>query len=215
MAPIPTDPLDSELHDTELTDLFDADIDLVPGNPPVPITVWRTPAADATGTMSPRLAARLLAAYTHRGDPVHDATADTVFAQAIGVSHRHPAAAHRDEPPEPATLVLTTWPPADGPIDPVILLGALRRRLAPAGVIVALVLHPSGASRPIDAGPLVRAARQARLAYLQHIVAVHTPTTGDQIEPGPAERMPRPDGWRHLRVHTDLLVFTPAGGRRG
>jgi hypothetical protein len=40
-----------------------ADVDVVAGDPPVPITVWRTPAADA-GVMSTRLVARLLAAYT-------------------------------------------------------------------------------------------------------------------------------------------------------
>ena len=207
MPPIPTHPFDHEPD----PDFLDPDIDLVPGDPPVPITVWRTPAADPTGGMSPRLAARLLSAYSLRGDAVHDATADPVFAQAISVAGRHLAAAHRGEP---AALVLTGWPPVDGGVDPVIILGALRRRLDSGGVVVALVTHPAGAAQPIEAGPLVRAAGQARLSYLQHIVAVHAPTAGERIEPGPSDLAAAAAGFRHLRVHADLLVFT-AGGRRG
>jgi hypothetical protein len=207
MPPIPTHPSD---HDPG-PDFLDPDIDLVPGDPPVPITVWRTPAADPAGGMSPRLAARLLAAYSRRGDAVHDATADPVLAQAISVAGRHRAAAHRGEP---AALVLTGWPPADGGVDPVIVLGALRRRLASGGVVVALVTHPAGAAQPVEAGPLVRAAGQARLAYLQHIGAVHAPTVGERSEPGPSVLAAAAVGFRHPRVHTDLRVVTPAG-RRG
>jgi hypothetical protein len=213
MAPNPNDPFDLEPGPD--FDSHNPDIDLVPGDPPVPITVWRTPAADPSGGMSARLAIRLLSAYSRHGDAVHDATADPVFAQVITVTGRHPAAAHRGEPTEPATLVLTTWPPANDTVDPVIVLGALGRRLVPAGVVVAVVTHPAGAPQPIEAGPLVRAAGQARLAYLQHIVAVHAPMAGDRIEPGPADHADAAAGFRHLRVHTDLLVFTPTGGRRG
>jgi hypothetical protein len=208
MPPIPTDPFDRAPH----PDVLDPDIDLVPGDPPVPITVWRTPAADPTGGMSPRLAARLLSAYSRRGDAVHDATADPVFAQAINAAGRHRAFAHRGEP---AALVLTGWPPADTRVDPVIMLGALRRRLDDGGVVVALITHSGGAAQPIEAGPLVRAAGQARLSYLRHIVAVHAPTAGERIEPGPSDLAAAPVAFRHPRVHTDLLVFTTVGGRRG
>ena len=142
-------------------------------------------------------------------------TADPVFAQAISVTGRHRAAAHRGKPAEPAALVLTAWPPMGAAVDPVIVLGALRRRLAPGGVVVAVVTHPAGATQPIEAGPLVRAAGQARLSYLQHIVAVHAPTAGERIEPGPSDLAAAGSGFRHLRVHTDLLVFTAAGGHRG
>jgi hypothetical protein len=111
------------------------DVDLVPGDPPVPITVWRTPAGDGT-TLSPRLAARLLAAYTRAGDVVFDATTDPVLAQAADTAARRytshatrPAAAA--DPDALAALVLAGWP-LPGAIDPVIVLGGLGRRCAAA-----------------------------------------------------------------------------------
>jgi hypothetical protein len=203
---LPNDPFD-----------LDPDVDVVPGDPPVPITVWRTPSADPAGGMSPRLAARVLAAYSRRGDTVYDATADPTFAHAVVAAGRRPAVVgHRDAAAEPAALVVTGWPPAGGRIDPVIVLGALRRLLARAGVLVVLLTDPGNAAGQVDAGPLVRAAGQARLAYLQHIVAVHAPVSGDHVHTTGSEEPATPQGQRHPRVHTDLLVFTAAGlGRRG
>jgi len=205
-----SDPLDPDL---------DRDVDLVPGDPPVPITVWRTPAA-TPGGMSERLAARLLAAYSRRGDAVHDATGDAGFARAVTAGGRRPlaGAGRGGDPAGLAALVLTGWPLPDRGIDPVITLGALRRRLRPGGVLVAVVANPTPGAGPVEAGPLVHAAAHARLSYLQHIVAVTAATDGDQITPTTAgdvgSRQPRRDGGRHLRVHTDLLVFTPRAGDR-
>jgi hypothetical protein len=190
------------------------DVDVVPGDPPVPITVWRTPAAD-TGVMSPRLAARLLAAYTRRGDAVHDATFDPEFARAVAAADRRGSAwtGRRGDPADPCALILTGWPmPTE--VDPVIILGALRRRLAPAGVLVAVVANLAPGGGPVEAGPLVYAARQTRLSYLQHIVAVTAAADGDHLTPTPGDG-PAPAGGAHLRVHTDLLVFTPAGSPMG
>jgi hypothetical protein len=48
------------------------EIDVVPGTPLVPITVWRTPSDEPGPHLGPRLAARLLAAYTHTGDTIYD-----------------------------------------------------------------------------------------------------------------------------------------------
>jgi hypothetical protein len=56
----------------------------VPGDPPVPITVWRTPASDDGGLLGHPLAARLVAAYTRRGDTVLDATTPAGSTQASG-----------------------------------------------------------------------------------------------------------------------------------
>jgi len=190
----------------------DLDLDLVPGDPPVPITVWRTPAASPTG-MSDRLAARLLAAYSRRGDAVHDATADPEFARAMTAADRRrlPRAPRDGEPADLAALVLTGWPLPDRGIDPVIVLGALRRRLRPGGVLVAVVANPASGGPPVEAGPLVHAAHAARLSYLQHIVAVTAATDGDQLAPT-RDPVRWRGGGRHVRVHTDLLVFTARGG---
>ncbi len=70
-------------------------IDQVPGEPPVPITVWRTARTDAdTDRAIPtRLAARLVAAYSHPGDAVVDLTDDRSLATACRTGQRqhHPA----------------------------------------------------------------------------------------------------------------------------
>jgi hypothetical protein len=186
------------------------DIDVVPGTPPVPITVWRTPTGG--GPHGDRLAARLLAAYTRRGELIHDTTGQAVVRQAAVLAarryHTGPG------PAEPATLVITCWPPADPGIDPVITLGGMRRRLHPHGILAAIITTVPDAA-PVDLVPLVHAAGQARLAYLQHIVAVHAHTHGDQLTPAADADQPTPEhsgraGGAHLRVHTDVLIFQPA-----
>jgi hypothetical protein len=70
-------------------------IDQVPGEPPVPITVWRTARtdADAGRAIPTRLAARLVAAYSRPGDAVVDLTDDRGLAAACRTGRRrhHPA----------------------------------------------------------------------------------------------------------------------------
>ncbi|MEV0157575.1 hypothetical protein AB0H57_28155 [Micromonospora sp. NPDC050686] len=69
-------------------------IDLVAGDPPVPITVWRTARTDADtgGSIGARLAYRLVAAYSHPGDAVVDLTADHALTGACRAGRRrqHP-----------------------------------------------------------------------------------------------------------------------------
>ncbi|MBM0256530.1 hypothetical protein [Micromonospora sp. 4G55] len=68
--------------------------DLVAGDPPVPITVWRTAhtAADRGGTIGVRLAYRLVAAYSRPGDAVLDCTDDHALTSACAAGRRrhHP-----------------------------------------------------------------------------------------------------------------------------
>jgi hypothetical protein len=196
----------------------------VPGDPPVPITIWRTPASEDGGPLGHPLAARLLAAYTRRGDTVLDATTgeadgDPVLAGAAAAAGR----AHRTIPGRggnggyDAALVVCCWPPPRaGLIDPVIALGGLRRRLRPGGVLAAIVPTPPPGAGPAEIGPAVRAAAAAGLSYLQHIVALHAVLHGEDILPTPAEAelaavRARASGVAHLPAHTDLLIFTRPG----
>jgi hypothetical protein len=187
------------------------DIDVVPGTPPVPITVWRTPTGG--GPHGDRLAARLLAAYTRRGELVHDTTGQAVVRQAAMAAARRYHTGHG--PAEPAGLVITCWPPADPSIDPVILLGGMRRRLHPHGILAAIITTVPDAA-PVDLVPLVHAAGQAGLSYLQHIVAVQAHPSGDHLTPpqpdGQGPPAPAGGGAAHLRVHTDVLIFQPLAG---
>ncbi|MEU4218926.1 hypothetical protein [Actinoplanes sp. NPDC026623] len=72
-----------------------APTDLVAGDPPVPITVWRTSRteADAGRSIGARLAARLIAAYSRRGEVVVDLTDGHALTQACAIGGRmhHPA----------------------------------------------------------------------------------------------------------------------------
>ncbi|MEV0430602.1 hypothetical protein [Micromonospora sp. NPDC050495] len=68
--------------------------DLIAGDPPVPITVWRTARTDAdTGrAIGTRLAYRLVAAYSRPGDTVIDCTDGHLLAGACAAGRRqhHP-----------------------------------------------------------------------------------------------------------------------------
>jgi hypothetical protein len=78
-------------------DSFGADptlIDQVAGDPPVPITVWRTAraATDAHRSIGARLAYRLISAYSHPGEAVVDLTTDHALSAvcAAGRRQHHP-----------------------------------------------------------------------------------------------------------------------------
>ncbi|WFE51210.1 hypothetical protein [Micromonospora sp. WMMD1155] len=69
--------------------------DLVAGDPPVPLTVWRTARTpgDAGRSIGTRLADRLIAAYSRPGEAVVDLTTDHALtsACAAGARRHHPA----------------------------------------------------------------------------------------------------------------------------
>ncbi|HEX8632163.1 MAG TPA: hypothetical protein VF755_28725 [Catenuloplanes sp.] len=85
-SPVPVDP-DPSGADPTL-------IDQVAGDPPVPITVWRTArtAADAHRSIGARLAYRLISAYSHPGEAVVDLTTDHALSAvcAAGRRQHHP-----------------------------------------------------------------------------------------------------------------------------
>ena len=80
----------SPLADVDLTPT-----DLIAGDPPVPLTVWRTARTpgDAGRSIGTRLAARLIAAYSRPGEVVVDLTPDHALtsACAAGARQHHPA----------------------------------------------------------------------------------------------------------------------------
>jgi hypothetical protein len=80
---------------TDPAPLAGAQTDLVAGDPPIPITVWRTARteADAGRCVGASLAARLIAAYSRPGEIVVDLTDGHALARACAVGGRehHPA----------------------------------------------------------------------------------------------------------------------------
>jgi hypothetical protein len=136
------------------------------------------------------------------------------------------------EPPDTASggtplarvtsLVVACWPlnpdDATNRIRLAWLLTACAQLLRPGGCLVLIVTVPTAAAGgPEDFTPVASAAAAVGLGYLQHIVAVAADTDGDtfvyhltdeelltlthQSDPQQAVA--------HLRVHADLLVFSP------
>lgn len=197
------------------------DGDVVPGDPLVPISVWHLPRPARTvrdaSVISAAVTRRLIANYTHPGATVLDLTTSV------------PATAPCDTPAE---LVITQWPPVPGTTtvtpataentnrdtggagevapDPSGHLAACAARLTAPGYLAVAVAEP-GIHDLL--GVLVTAGHAAGLTYLQHIVVVHHLPAPPGPAPGHAAVRRLPGGARHLRVHTDLLLFAtgPSG----
>jgi hypothetical protein len=174
--------------------------DVVPGDPPVPITVWPVPAPHRGETMSNAMGVRLVHNLTHPSDLVVDLAEGPQLARAIIAARRRShlqAARSVGWGREAATLIVTGWPvdAAAGP--PVEFFGRYRAKLVPGGCVAVLLPH-GDVILPVD---VVIAAKRVGLAYLQHIVA--------------ADQPPKRGRQTQLDIHTDVLILTrsafPAG----
>jgi len=233
------DPTTSPTPDSEgsdplaLTGLVAAGaLDVVPGDPPVPISVWRVAGVNwpansgAAHGLTPRLAALLIGSYTRRGDTVVDLTSDPTIAGAAGAGARTylPATdldemAALDHVAGRARLVVLRWPRPDVDATSATavtdLFTGCRRLLARDGyTVVVLTPTPPGTPYVEHARLVIPAAHRAGLGYLQHIVAVTAPIAGERppraAAPADAATL---RAATHVRVHLDLLVFVLRGGR--
>ncbi len=162
---------------------------MVPGDPPVPITVWHIPRPPAGTLVSAALVRRLIVNYTRPGAHVVDLTAGGHLARVDR---------------QPAALVITAWPA--GQVTATAHLTGCALALRPGGFVAVVI---TATDTPDQLGDLVGAARTAGLTYLQHIVVAH------QLHPHAGTRRPTPGrdaSGRHLRVHTDLLILSLPGG---
>jgi hypothetical protein len=177
--------------------------DVVPGDPPVPITVWHIPRPPAGTLTSAALVRRLIVNYTRPGARVVDLTGCGQLTAADS---------------QPAAMVITAWPA--GRVTATAYLTSCARALRPGGFVAVVI---TATDTPDQLGDVVTAARAAGLVYLQHIVVAHQFTphtgpshTGSNPEPEPHGDTHRPAAGldhhgRHLRVHTDLLVLMLPG----
>jgi hypothetical protein len=207
------------------------DIDVIAGDPPVPITVWPVaqrdhrshrvppPAERDVAGMSPPLAARVVHTYTRPGDVVVGFDRDAnlrATAHAAGCRYRRlrhlSCLGDLNAVAGNAGLVVLRWPrPARTarPAEPVEqLFTACRSLLAPGGYTVAVLTPPSAPSDPARAAELAPTAHRCGLGYLQHIVAVTAPFDDNRpTAPDP------PPAAGHQRGHIDLLVLVLRAGR--
>ncbi|TYC20954.1 hypothetical protein FXF52_28685 [Micromonospora sp. MP36] len=171
----------------------------MPGDPPVPITVWPVPAPQPGETMSTAMGLRLVYNLTHPSDLIIDLTEGPQLAGAILVAHRYrhlQAARAMGWGSEAAMLIVTGWPlaPDAGALE---FFARGRAKLLPGGCLAVLLAHGD----PILPVDVVIAGKQAGLSYLQHIVAADQPPTRGQRT--------------QLDIHTDVLVFTQTAGGDG
>ncbi|MFI6263249.1 hypothetical protein [Micromonospora sp. NPDC051006] len=173
--------------------------DVVPGDPPVPITVWPVPAPQQGETMSNQMGVRLVYNLTHPRELVIDLTDGPQLARAVIAAYRR-SHLQSSRPvgwgQEAAALIVTGCPPEGGPA-PAEFFGRCRAALQPGGCVAVLLPHGDPVL-PVD---VVIDAKQGGLAYLQHIVA--------------ADRPPRRGGQTQLDIHTDVLILTRSATQNG
>jgi hypothetical protein len=172
--------------------------DIVPGDPPVPITVWPEAAPKPGETMSSGLAVRLIYNLTHPGNLIIDLTDGPQLAQAIiGAKRRSHLLSAKTVGwgKEKASLIVTGWPARR--VLAQEFFGLCRAKLLPGGCVAVLLAHGDPAM-PAD---IVAAAKATGLAYLQHIVA----PTDAVVRNAPG----------HLDIHTDVLIMTRSTDKDG
>jgi hypothetical protein len=208
-------------------------IDVVPGDPPVPINVWRVAEPG-------RIAQLLVGLYTRVGDTIVSLGHDPDIAGAAGAGgcrYLPVDTAHRladlDHMAGAVRLIMLPWPPATrdgngaaapGPVVSgpamdaeamVDLFTACRILLAGDGYTIVAV-PPATAANVAHLWQLVPAARKAGLGWVEQIVAITATIDGAQLDvpAAPADRatLRLADD---LTVHIDLYVFIIRGGRRG
>jgi hypothetical protein len=211
------------------------DIDVVPGDPPVPIAVWRVAGVDAgyghahADALSPRMAALLVGSYTRPDDTIVSVGDDPALAGAAGAGGRVYLSvrdlddmAALDHVAGTVTLIVLPWPP---PYRPgrmsreylTQMFRVCRRLMRRDGcTIVALADLPPEQTYAEHSGALIPAAHRAGLGWLQHIIGITAPIVGQRITwratPGDPAAL---RAAAHVAVHIDLLVFAVRQGRHG
>lgn len=224
----------------DLSDLIAAgDIDVVDGDPPVPITAWRVAGVDhpfhhdPAGGFTPHTAALLVGSYTRRGDTIVSVGDDPALAGAAGaggvryVGVEDPAElAGLDDVAGRVRLVVLRWPPTDRPgqlwTTPEqlrALFAACRRLLTRRGCIVVALAVAPGESEAAYYGRgehVVPAAYRGGLGWLQHIILITAPIVGERVTWRTAPADPATlRAAHHIRIHLDLLLFVTRKTRHG
>jgi len=167
---------------------------------------------------TPRLAALFVGAYTRAGDTILGLSCDPTIEGAAGAgARRYLLVNDRTDlndigrPRGSVGLIVLRWPTHTDRLTHAMaidLFTVCRSLLTRDGhTVVVLALPPGGGPYIEHAQVLISAARQARLHYLQHIVAVTAPIAGEHrtIQAAPGNAAIR------LTAHMDLLVFELRG----
>ncbi|WBB69157.1 hypothetical protein [Micromonospora sp. WMMD812] len=120
--------------------------DVVPGDPPVPITVWPVPAPQRDETLSDAMGVRLVHNLTHRSDLIIDLTQGPQLAHAITAARRRRhllGARLMGWGSGVAMLIVTGWPltRGAGAGTRVEFFARCRAKLLPGGCLAVLLGH--------------------------------------------------------------------------
>lgn len=118
-----------------------------------------------------------------------------------------PTGPHDQQPGQVRTDLIVTAMPPRPPLDSAAdaACGFAARALRLGGILAVLThCHWDGGRLVDPTGPMVTAAQNADLLYLQHIVAVHLPPNHPRLR----HTRTSAGGGVHQRVHSDVLVFT-------
>lgn len=198
----------------------------------LPSTVWAPPEATPPDAPWPTtLLDQIVEALTKPGEQIallpwpshHTDPAESALARAVEAVQqmgRHPhlaspgSTSQHDEPQSPlptADLVLTHCPPATSNEAACHNFGALAAELLRPDGVAAVLTHTdtTGGTLTDPTGPIVTAAQDVDLLYLQHVVLLLSPIHDGSLTPA---KQPATAGTAlqtaHQRIHADLLLFT-------
>ncbi|WP_155546477.1 hypothetical protein [Amycolatopsis camponoti] len=123
-----------------------------------------------------------------------------------------------------ANLVIASMPPERGTDGSAEVLALAAARALAFGGVLAVYTHSDWSTGRLihPSGPMIVAAQNADLLYLQHIVTVLTPIHGGRLQPMPeplrqvsneaalSAQLVGSATTGHARVHGDVLVFAQA-----
>jgi len=220
----PTHPTDRRTAVTRRTPV--AGIDVVPGDPPVPLSVWYRTGRGGDAGVRRGLARQIIASYSDPGQVVLDFDADPPLRAAAVAAGRVYLALPRirilvDVAAAGVDLIVVRWPRPrrDGrtasPTAEHDLALALRSLLDAYGhAVVAFDRPPPGVLHAVQAAPLIEAAARVGLGHRQDVIHVDARLRGDGLDSTgvPPATGCRPSGWQH-QAHRHLLVLSPRAGR--
>jgi hypothetical protein len=201
-------------------------VDVVAGQPPVPLSVWyRTD--DGPRNSRNDLARKIIEQYSHPGQVVlginsgADLSAAALAADRVYLSLPH-AGLLVDLTEVHFGLVVVGWPYSHDPRDRSTsteqdLAAMLRSRLTDAGhVVIVFNPPPPGILHAERAAPLIAAATRVGLGHRQTIVYLDTGLCGGHLDTTRLRPAAHgwPPGWQH-QAHRYLLVLSVRAGHHG
>jgi len=201
-------------------------IDVVPGDPPVPLSVWYRTDRDPRGGARRNQARQIIDSYSNPGQVVLDFDADAHLHAAAVAAGRVYLTLPRiriiaDLARAGVDLIVVRWPRphrdsrTPSPTAEHDLALALRSLLGAYGhAVIAFDPPPPGVLHAAQAAPLTAVAAKAGLGHRQNVIHLDTGLRGGTLDTTglPPATGARSQGWQH-QAHRHLLVLSPRARR--